>query len=141
MPQSGPSNASSIPQKKRVGNKQNNNPGGRLHTQSKHNHNHNLRTGLQTILRPTTPDATTNVPTLNKLLPGTPRATNGGHPFAPRATNGGPAQRTQSQTIYPNDTMIRKRFNNGRWYDGRLVGYNSKENYYKVVYNDGDTRL
>ena len=115
------------PTKKRVGNKQNNTPDDRFHTQPKHKQNHNLRRSLRTILQLTIKPATISA-TTPPISP----------PRAPRATIGGPAQQTRLQTIYPNDTKIRKQFDNDRWYSGQLAGYDSKENYYKVVYDDGD---
>ena len=32
-----------------------------------------------------------------------------------------------------------KKINNNKWYEGEITGYNKKEKYYKVLYNDSDT--
>ena len=50
---------------------------------------------------------------------------------------------TQSQTrimsLYKIGTRVKKKFNDNQWYEGKITGYDSKEGFYKVLYNNGDS--
>ena len=46
--------------------------------------------------------------------------------------------RPDTQRIYRNGTIIRKRFNQG-WYEGEVTGFDPQEGFYKITYTDGDT--
>ena len=42
-------------------------------------------------------------------------------------------------TIYPIGTRVNKRYKDRKWYDGTIKSYNPKEQFYKVIYDDGDS--
>ena len=44
-----------------------------------------------------------------------------------------------TRELYPNGTIIRKQFPNGKHYEGEVVGYDEKEQWYLIQYLDGQT--
>ena len=47
----------------------------------------------------------------------------------------GPAQ----QTVFPNGTIVRKRFANVKFHDGKVISYNTVNQYYCIKYCNGDS--
>ena len=45
---------------------------------------------------------------------------------------------TSSTMTYPRGTLIRKRFDDGQYYRGTIIGYDPIEHYYQIQYEDGD---
>jgi len=41
--------------------------------------------------------------------------------------------------LYKIGTRVKKKFNDNQWYERKITGYDPKEGYYKVLYNDGDS--
>ena len=58
---------------------------------------------------------------------------------APCVTAANKPHPTRQNHVCNNGTIIRKKFNNNKWYEGMITGYDNKKKYYKVLYNDGDT--
>ena len=46
---------------------------------------------------------------------------------------------TPQHTIHGKGTIVRKRFEDGKYYEGEVTGYDTINEYYKIAYTDGDT--
>ena len=51
----------------------------------------------------------------------------------------GPTTRSQAYKQEPIGTIVKRKFNNGKWYEGEVTHYDPINKLYKIKYCDGDT--
>ena len=99
------------------------------------------RMPITTNAAPGVPEEPTPV---NQEEPGVPEVTEDPEPTINITEPGVPPvterRRTRSQTYeqHPVGTIVRKWFNDNKWHEGEVTGYDAKNNLYKVKYQDGD---
>ena len=59
-------------------------------------------------------------------------------PDKPDGSNVSSRARSKAMKIYPKGTIIEREFED-EMYEGRIVGYDDNDNYYKISYVDGDS--
>ena len=79
----------------------------------------------------------TNTLTENQPTPKIPNALN--QQTAPCVTTTNKPRPTRQNHIYNDGTIIQKKCNNNKWYEGEITAYDNKEKYYKVLYHASDT--
>ena len=50
-----------------------------------------------------------------------------------------PITRSQTYKQVPIGTIVRRKFKNGKWYEGEVTHYNQTNKFYMIKYCDGDT--
>ena len=51
----------------------------------------------------------------------------------------GPTTRSQAYKQEPIGTIVKRKFNDGKWYEGEVTHYDPINKLYKIKYRDGDT--
>ena len=78
-------------------------------------------------------------PTKNRVAPQGPCPDNTKPQLHQPQTRSQTRSQTQMAQKYPIGTRVTKRFKDRKWYDGTIKSYDPKEQFYKVIYDDGDS--